>query len=99
MAKGTTLYSSQCSSCHGPDASGNQGPNITMSTTAGIGSWTYGQFYNAVRSAKNKDGTALCPFMTAFTTKDVSDCGAQDIYAFLKSKPANNTVNKGSYCP
>lgn len=98
-AKGATLYGSQCASCHGPDAAGNQGPNITLSMTAGIGSWTYPQFHDAVRSAKGKDGMPLCQFMSAFTDKDVSESGMQDLYAFLKSKPINDTVNKGTYCP
>ena len=97
--KGATLYSTQCATCHNADASGKEAPNITLSTTAGIGSWTYAQFYNAVRNAKDKDGTDLCVFMSKFEPKDVSDCGAQDIYAFIKSKPVNNTVNKGTYCP
>jgi hypothetical protein len=85
--------------CHGADAQGGGGPNITMSMTAGIGSWTYQQFYDAVRSAKGKDGTDLCLLMTKFETKDVSDSGMQDLYAFLKSKPVVDTVNRGTYCP
>src|SRR6188768_3833229 len=35
VAKGAAVYTSQtCDSCHGADAHGAQGPNITMSRTA-----------------------------------------------------------------
>jgi len=66
--------------------------------TAGIGSWTYQQFHDAVRSAKDKDGSDLCFFMVPFDATSVSESGMQDLWAFLKSKN-NDTVNKGTSCP
>jgi hypothetical protein len=97
--KGSTLYGNICLTCHGSNAEGTGGPNITMSMTAGIGSWTYAQFYQAGRNATNKDGRPLCVFMTPVKTTDASDCGVQDIYAYLKTKPNIDTVNFGTYCP
>ena len=74
--KGATVYSTNCVSCHSADAAGKEGPNITMSMTAGIGSWTYQQFHDAVRLGKDKDGTQLCPFMTPFPeTSTISRSG------------------------
>jgi cytochrome c553 len=96
-AKGNTLYGTQCLSCHGVGATGNQGPNITMSMTAGIGSWTYQNFHDAVRLAKDKDGTDLCIFMSKFAEKDVSETGMQDLYAYLKSLPISDTKNEGTF--
>ncbi|HEY0466915.1 MAG TPA: cytochrome c [Polyangiaceae bacterium] len=98
-AKGGPLFTNLCVSCHGADAAGNQGPNITMSMTAGIGTWTPLQFHDAVRLGKDKDGTMLCPFMTVFLTSDVDDAGIADIYAYLKTKPIVDVPNNGSYCP
>ena len=95
-AKGATIYSTNCVSCHGSDAAGKEGPNITMSMTAGIGSWTYQQFSDAVHTGKDKDGTQLCPLMTMFP--EIVDPGLKDLYAFIKSKPISDVVNKGTYC-
>ncbi len=95
---GATLYASSsliCNSCHGANAEGGIGPNITASVTAGIGSWTQAQFFNAVRNKKSRSGKDLCSFMVAFPVSSVSDQGIYDIYAFVKSK-TNDTVNKGS---
>ena len=100
--KGATLYANtilSCNSCHGANGQGELGPNITLSTTAGIGSWTYAQFHDAVRLAKDKDGTKLCAQMVAFEEKYASEQDIADIYAFLKSKPAVDTVQRGTYCP
>lgn len=95
--KGSALYSTQCASCHGVGAVGNQGPNITMSMTAGIGSWTYQNFHDAVRLAKDKDGSDLCIFMSKFAEKDVSEAGMQDLWAYLKSLPISDVKNEGSF--
>ncbi|HET7539072.1 MAG TPA: cytochrome c [Polyangiaceae bacterium] len=98
-APGGTVYQQQCAACHGPYAAGNQGSNITLSQTAGIGAWTYQQFYDAVRFAKDKDGSDLCVFMPAFLPKDVSEQGMLDLYAFLQVLPPVEIPNKGTYCP
>jgi len=100
--RGATLFKSEaviCNSCHGENGEGNQGPNITKSVAGGIGSWTYAQFHDAVRLAKDKDGADLCAFMVAVPEKDLSEQGIADVYAFLQSKPAVDVPNKGMYCP
>jgi cytochrome c2 len=105
-ANGATLFMSQslaCNTCHADDASGGIGPNISGSTTAGIGSWTYSDFHNAVRLGEDKSGTKkLCFLMIAIPATpstaggpSVSDQGIADIYAFLQTKK-NDTVNHGT---
>ena len=96
--KGSAVYQSQvCGSCHGGDAEGGNGPNITMSKTAGIGNWTYQQFHDAVRKAVDEDGKPLCALMASYAESDISEASMADLYAFIKSKPVNDTVNKGTY--
>ena len=100
VARGAEVWADQgCDTCHGSDAKGREGPNITMSTTAGIGAWSYQQFHDAVRLAKGKDGVALCQFMTKFEESDISEAGMQDLHAYIKSLPISDVVNRGSYCP
>jgi mono/diheme cytochrome c family protein len=99
VALGASIYYDNCNTCHGATAQGSLGPNITPSATAGIGAWTYQQFYNAVRFAQAPDGSVLCAFMTPFTQTIISDKGLQDLYAFLNILPAVDTPNKGTYCP
>jgi cytochrome c553 len=101
-AKGAELYDSSrvaCSSCHAQNAAGLYGPNITSSKTAGIGAWTYPEFLNAVRRGKDRDGSDLCVSMSRFPSSVLSDQEVEDLYAFLKSKPAVDLVNKGVFCP
>lgn len=100
VSRGAKVWADQaCDTCHGSNAQGKEGPNITMSKTAGIGAWTYQQFHDAVRLAKDKDGTDLCVFMTKFPESEITEAGMQDLYAFIGSKPVSDVVNKGSYCP
>jgi hypothetical protein len=99
-AMGMTLYSSAtvgCNTCHGPMGEGDQGPNITGSTSAGIGAWTEPQFHDAVRNAKDKTGVKLYFLMPAVDAATLSDQGIADIYAFLMSKKVE-TANPGKYC-
>ena len=104
--RGAAVYSSTtatCNTCHGKMGEGDQGPNISGSVTAGIGSWTQTQFHDAVRLAKGKDGKRLCSFMAAFEEKYISEQGIADVYAFLKSKPSDivvkGTLKGGANCP
>jgi len=100
VGRGAKVWSDQiCGSCHGEDAKGKEGPNITMSKTAGIGNWTYQQFHDAVRLAKDTDGTNLCVFMASFTEGEISEAQMKDLYAYVQSKPISDVVNKGTYCP
>lgn len=93
------MYFDHCASCHGADAAGSEGPNLTFSTNAGIGTWTYQQFHDAVRLTKAPDGSLLCVFMSRFAERDVSEQSLQDIYTFLRSRPIVDKVNRGRYCP
>jgi len=87
-----------CATCHGDNAAGSIGPNITFSKTAGIGNWTLAQFSAAVRSGKNIDGTDLCILMTRFPASMIDDASMADLYAYLKTKPISETPVAGS-CP
>lgn len=96
--RGAALYANKdvaCDSCHGKNGEGDQGPNITNSSTAGIGTWSYQEFHDAVRLQKRKGGGMLCTFMQPFAEKDLSEQGMADIYAWLKTK-SSDTVVKGS---
>jgi mono/diheme cytochrome c family protein len=97
-ANGMTLYVARsCNGCHGASGEGNStGPNITGSTTAGIGAWTLAEFTRAVRQAIGKDGTMLCSSMTPYPT--LTDTQVADLFAYLKSQK-NDTVQRGMACP
>lgn len=101
--KGKTTYSGNqagCNVCHGANGEGQLGPNITGSTAAGIGTWTYAEFSNQIRTLTKKDGTKNCSTagMPAYTATDLPDADVADIYAYLMSVK-NETPNKGSACP
>jgi len=99
-AKGATVYNNLvCGSCHGSDAKGFSGPNITASVTAGIGSWTYQQFHDALRTNRDKDGRQLCVFMSTYAESDISEPSMVDLWAYLRSLPVSDVVNKGTSCP
>lgn len=98
--KGAVAYAktpTSCNSCHGNNGEGSLGPNISNSTTAGIGGWTQAQFHDAVRNGKAKNGMQLCMFMAPVTAKDMSDQEIADIWAFLKTKTSDAPM-AGSYC-
>jgi cytochrome c553 len=98
--KGAAVWTSQaCASCHGENAAGNFGSNITMSMTAGIGAWSFQQFSDAMRLGKRPDGSMLCDTMSRFAVKDISDAGMADLHAYIKTKPVSDVPNKGTYCP
>ena len=100
-APGSQIFHSPlvaCNACHGERGEGLLGPNITMSLTAGIGAWSYRQFYDAVRFARDRDGQPLCILMVAADPSYVSDQGVADLYAFL-STTRSDVRNRGTYCP
>ncbi|HEY3256057.1 MAG TPA: c-type cytochrome [Polyangiaceae bacterium] len=100
MSRGASIYLEQaCGSCHGDNAAGAQGPNITFSSTAGIGRWSYQQFRDSLRLARRPDGTELCALAAPYPETDLSEREILDLYAFLMSKPIVNVVNRGTYCP
>ncbi len=87
-----------CNACHGENGEGLFGPNITGSPTAGIGGWTYLQFYDSVRFAKDRNGQPLCLLMIPFMRNDLKDQSIADIYAFLMNQ-RSDVWNRGTYCP
>jgi mono/diheme cytochrome c family protein len=95
---GASLYKSQCSLCHGTQGQGDIGPNITGSTTAGIGGWTKAQFTTAVRTGVDDEGEALCDLMTRFSTTTVSDDQLTKIHDYLLSQ-VNDTEHEATGCP
>lgn len=99
--KGQAVYADAkiaCNGCHGEMGEGISGPNISGSTTAGIGMWSEPQFYNAVRSAKNKAGGPLCVLMIPFMASVISDQQIADVYAWLLTQKGHDTKVAGSYC-
>jgi len=88
-----------CPSCHGENAAGLYGRNITPSRTAGIGAWNYKQFYTALHYGTDPDGRQLCAAMPRFSESEISERGTKNLYAYLSSKPAVDTPNTGTFCP
>jgi hypothetical protein len=66
------------------------------SDASGIGNWTEGQFFTALREGKfkgQKEGRTLLPPMPWFVYKNLDDHDIRSIFAYLKSgKPVNNVV-------
>jgi cytochrome c553 len=94
---GKTVYAN-CSLCHGTDAVGGLGPNISGSLTAGIGAWTEAEFTRSVREAKDRTGQPLCVLMTPYTAAMMSDVQLKDLHAYLLSVKSE-TPNRGTGCP
>jgi cytochrome c553 len=95
IARGEAIWLNKkvdCGSCHGADAKGYYGPNITNSATAGIGTWTLAQFTGAVRDGKDENGAPLCPSMLTFTKAEIDDAQMSDLFAYIKSKPVSDVV-------
>ncbi|MCI5081767.1 MAG: cytochrome c, partial [Saprospiraceae bacterium] len=64
------------------------GPNITMDTETGIGSWTEDQFVQAIKYGIRPEGPALKYPMLKLTA--LTDKEAQAIWAYLQTVPAVN---------
>ena len=97
---GASLFRSPslgCSTCHGDNAEGDLGPNITGNLTAGIGGWTLSDFRDAVRSGTNRKGAALCAQMQPFPASSLSEQGIADLYAFTQSQDSS-IAQVGVYC-
>jgi cytochrome c2 len=98
VSAGMTLYTARsCNGCHGNLGEGNStGPNISGSTTAGIGSWTQAEFTKAVRQAIGRDNMMFCATMMPYSA--LTDQQLADLFAFLKAQK-NDTVQRGQACP
>jgi hypothetical protein len=100
VANGATVWAKEaCATCHGESAAGLYAPNITFSTTAGIGTWTEPQFRDAVRLGKDPRGVDLCMSMTRYSASEINDAAMADLYAYLRSKPTSDVKMQGSLCP
>lgn len=95
---GENLFVTNCVTCHATGAAGALGPNITFSTTAGIGGWTQAELLTTLRTGVNKDGRTLCASMTRFTQSQLSDTDIGTIYAYLRTLK-DDTTNRGMSCP
>lgn len=95
---GKTLYAARCTSCHGSTGAGGIGPNITGSTTAGIGAWTDAQFADSLRLGKNAAGETLCQTMPRYTAAQLTDAQVADLFTHLKTL-SSDTANPGTGCP
>lgn len=79
---GKEVFASNCAGCHGADAKGQVGPNLT--TADGPKAWDDAAFLTAIRAGKTPEKT-LQPMMPRFTEAQVSDKQAADVHAFIKS--------------
>jgi D-sorbitol dehydrogenase (acceptor) len=89
-----------CAACHrAPDAGGKPyvggyavaspmgnivAPNITPSTTAGIGEWTFADFDRAMRKGISRKGTHLYPAMPFTEYQGISDPDMHALYAYFQ---------------
>lgn len=74
-------------------------PNISSDTQNGIGSWTGGQFANAMLAGVSPDGSHYYPAFpyTSYARMEVSDIA--DLWAYLKTLPAVSQENKPHELP
>ena len=83
MSTSQALYRSNCARCHGATAAGDIGPNISGSTSAGIGGWTREQFRKAVRAGVDDEGQQLCEQMPHFSESALSEEQLAGIHDYL----------------
>jgi hypothetical protein len=109
VSAGETLVSrGECRRCHDNDLGGSNtfispgvfARNITPHQATGIGSWTDEQLRRAIRDGVGKDGAPLCPTMPRFGAgpSGFSSDEAQDIVAYLRSRPAIDRTITDSTC-
>src|SRR5438552_7663215 len=61
------------------------GPNITPDRDTGIGTWTEGQIFTALRYGTRPDGTIIGPPMPIAAYRDISDSDLTAIAKYLHS--------------
>jgi len=86
-----------CVGCHGSTFRGGPIPgmppsfphaaNITPDPTAGIGSWTEGDFFHALREGRRPDGTSIKVEMPWALTARMTDDEIRAIWAYLRTVP------------
>ena len=63
------------------------GPNITPHPTAGIGRWSEGDFFNAMRRGVRPDGSHYYPAFPYPSFTKIVDQDLKDLWAYLRSLP------------
>ncbi|MDH2184763.1 cytochrome c [Pseudomonas sp. GD03651] len=67
--------------------------NITPDTKTGIGDWTEGDFFRAVRHGKHKNGQFLYPAMPYNAYVHINDNDMHDLWAYIRSlQPIDQTA-------
>jgi mono/diheme cytochrome c family protein len=70
------------------------GPNLTPHKEAGLGAWTEADFVRAMREGRRPDGANLFPAFPYPSFTRMSDGDLRDLWAYLRSLPANATVSR-----
>jgi hypothetical protein len=68
--------------------------NLTSDDATGLGTWTFMQVYNAIKTGKDKNGGGICPPMPTADYMNLTMDDATDIANYIKSLPAAmNLIN------
>lgn len=70
------------------------GPNLTPHKEAGLGAWSEADFVRAMREGRRRDGANLFPAFPYPSFTKMSDADLKDLWAYLRSLPANATPSK-----
>ena len=79
---GQTLFAGNCAGCHGAQAGGGIGPNLTPAD--GPKAWTDAQFLTTLREGRTPE-RELAPTMPRFSSEQLSDTDVANIHAWIKS--------------
>jgi mono/diheme cytochrome c family protein len=91
---------SGCHGCHGYGLSGGTVagppglPPASNLTVAGIGAWSEGDFFRALREGVRPDGSHLDEFMPWSVYAHMSDDEVRALWQYLRSVPAREFGNK-----
>ncbi len=67
-------------------------PNITSSSTAGLGAWTDDEILRSIREGVSKNGRALFPIMPYTAFRSLSDEDAYSIVAYVRTLAPDETT-------
>ena len=70
------------------------GPNLTPHKDAGLGAWSEADFVRAMREGRRRDGANLFPAFPYPSFTKMSDGDLKDLWAYLRSLPANATPSR-----
>lgn len=109
IARGAYLArAGNCAACHtargGAAYAGGRGMdtpfgtvfagNLTPDAEHGLGRWTADDFWRALHNGKSADGRLLYPAFPYLNTTRISRADADDLFAYLRSLPADNRANR-----